>query len=457
MTFRPMESNLSSPTPLRSLSTGNVSAQVSELGGRAVVQVRIDPTVKRGALDETSGKNLANAAQVALDERIPLVAVITSSGADVNDGVAALHGWGCAAASITSCSGVVPIIFVVTGPTISGPALLLGLADIVIFTKSASAYVMGPGSVASFTGEEVSVEDLGGAEVHGAHTGVAAAIVSDETAGLELVESILSLLPGNCDEEPPRLATYDPPERLTPEAGELLPTTATGSYDISQVVRSIADEGDFLELWPGWARNIVVGLATIDGRAVGIVANQPIALAGTLNIQASQKGARFVTFCDAFNIPLVTLVDTPGFFPGKDLEWRGMIRHGAQLVGAYARATVPRVCVLLRKAYGGAYIVMDSKQMGNDVCIAWPTAEIAVMGARQAVEILHRRETSEVRAQREADYTESLLNPWIAAERGLIDMVIEPAETRATIASALEMLSTKREVLLPKRHDNLPL
>lgn len=444
-------------TTLRSRSKGTVSAQVTELGGRTVVQARIDPTVRRGALDEVSGLNLAAAARLALDQRLPLVAVITSSGADVNDGVAALHGWGTAAAALAACSGVVPSVFVVTGPTVSGPSLLLGLADIVIFTETASAYVMGPGSVESFTGEVVTVETLGGANVHRSHTGVAAAIVPDELAGLELAEVIIALLPGNCDEEPPSWPNTDPIGRLTPEAGDCLPTTATGSYDIRNVIHAIADDGDFVELWAGWARNMVVGLTTIGGRAIGVLGNQPMALAGTLNIPASQKGARFVAFCDAFNIPLVTLVDTPGFFPGKDLEWRGMIRHGAQLVGAYARATVPRVCVLLRKAYGGAYIVMDSKRMGNDVCLAWPTAELAVMGARQAVEVLHRRESDEVKALHEATYTETLLNPWIAAERGLIDMVIEPAETRRVVAEALEMLTTKREVLGPRRHDNLPL
>lgn len=442
---------------LRSGSKGTVSAEVTDMGGRCVVQVRIDPTVRRGALDEIGGLNLAAAARTALEKRLPLVAVITSSGADVNDGVAALHGWGTAAGALAGCSGVVPTVFVVTGPTVSGPSLLLGLADIVVFTEAASAYVMGPGSVASFTGEVVTVETLGGADVHRSHTGVAAAIVPDESAGLELAETIISLLPDNCDSEPPCWATDDPIARPTPEAGECLPTSATGSYDIREVIRAIVDDGDFVELWAGWARSLVVGLTTIGGRPIGVLANQPSALAGTLNIPASQKGARFVGFCDAFNLPLVTLVDTPGFFPGKDLEWRGMIRHGAQLVGAYARSTVPRVCVLLRKAYGGAYIVMDSKQMGNDVCVAWPTAELAVMGARQAVEVLHRRESDEVKAQREATYTETLLNPWIAAERGLIDMVIAPAETRRVVAEALEMLSTKREVLAPRRHDNLPL
>lgn len=456
-TSEPRLSATAVTTSLRSKSKGTVSAHVGELGGREVVQVRVDPETRRGALNEISGLNLAAATRVALDERLPLVVVMASSGADVNDGIAALNGWGTAAAALAGCSGVVPTIFVVTGPTVSGPSLLLGLADIVVFTKDASAYVMGPASVESFTGEVVSVETLGGVNVHRSHTGVAAAIVEDEAEGLALVEDLLQLLPSNCDEVPPETNCSDPTDRPTPEAGACLPNAQTGSYDVRDVVRAVVDDGELVELWAGWARNLVVGLASIGGQTIGILANQPTALAGTLNIPASQKGARFVSFCDAFNIPLVTLVDTPGFFPGKDLEWRGMIRHGAQLVGAYGRATVPRVCVILRKAYGGAYIVMDSKKMGNDVCIAWPTAELAVMGARQAVEVLHRREPDQLKAQREAEYTETLLNPWIAAERGFVDLVIDPSDTRRVIAESLKMLSSKREILAPRRHDNLPL
>jgi acetyl-CoA carboxylase carboxyltransferase component len=222
-------------------------------------------------------------------------------------------------------------------------------------------------------------------------------------------------------------------------------------------MREIVDDGELLELRSRWAPNLVTALARIGGRPVGILGNQPLAIAGTLDIPASQKGARFVAWCDAFNLPLVTLVDTPGFYPGKDLEWRGMIRHGAQLVFAYARASVPRVCVILRKSYGGAYIVMDSKKMGNDVCLAWPTAELAVMGAKGAVEILHRRATPEERRQREREYEDRFLNPYLAAERGYVDAVIEPAETRAAVAAALDALATKREVLQGRKHDNTPL
>jgi len=272
-----------------------------------------------------------------------------------------------------------------------------------------------------------------------------------------MVALLLSYLPANADETPPFWPTDDPPDRLTPEAGELLPSASAGSYDVRKVIGAIVDEGELLELRERWAPNLVTAFATIAGRPVGIVANQPIAIAGTLDIPSSQKGARFVGFCDAFNLPIVTLVDTSGFYPGKDLEWRGMIRHGAQLAFAYARATVPRICVILRKSYGGAYIVMDSKKMGNDLCLAWPTAELAVMGAKGAIEILHRRATPDERAQLEVEYDERLLNPFIAAERGYVDAVIEPVDTRAEIAQALAMLDSKQESLVGRKHDNSPL
>jgi acetyl-CoA carboxylase carboxyltransferase component len=245
--------------------------------------------------------------------------------------------------------------------------------------------------------------------------------------------------------------------RSVPEAGALIPPSSTGSYDVRAVIRALADDGDLLELRPRWASNVVTALTTIGGMPVGVVANQPLALAGTLDIPASQKAARFVAMCDAFNLPIITLVDTPGFYPGKDLEWRGMIRHGAQLVFAYGRATVPRICVILRKSYGGAYIVMDSKRMGNDLCLAWPWAELAVMGAGQAAAILQRRATPDERAAFEADYSERLLNPYIAAERGYVDAVIDPAETRSVIGEALRLLVDKRERIQPRAHDNTPL
>ncbi len=442
---------------MRAGTKGCVTARVDDIGGRPAVVLEIDPSDRRGALSPDDGESIAIAAHTALAERIPLVGYIASSGADIVEGMAALHGWGLAARALADCSGIVPIVLVVTGPAVSGPALLLGLADLVVMTSDSYAFVSGPTMVTEFTGVRIDSAELGGAHVHARHTGAASLVVDSVEVATEMVELLLSYLPAHADEAPPRWPTDDPADRLTPEAGDLLPAASTGSYDVRSVIASIVDDGELVELRPRWAPNLVTAFATIAGRPVGLVANQPIAIAGTLDIPASQKGARFVGFCDAFNLPIITLVDTSGFYPGKDLEWRGMIRHGAQLAFAYARATVPRICLIVRKSYGGAYIVMDSKTMGNDLCLAWPTAELAVMGAKGAIEILHRRASPEERAELEADYEERLLNPFVAAERGYVDAVIEPAHTRAEIAHALAMLDSKRESLVGRKHDNSPL
>ena len=397
------------------------------------------------------------AAQAAFDERIPLVVVMASSGADIREGFAALHGWGLAARALTDCSGFVPTIIIVDGPAVSGPALLLGVVDHVVMTDRAYAFVSGPTMVEEFTGIAVDNDELGGPGVHARSSGAATAVVTDLPAAIEYVERLLSFLPDHLDREPARLDVQDSADRPTPAAGYVIPSASTGSYDVRSIIEILCDHGDFLELRSQWAPNLVTCLASFDGRPVGVVANQPRALAGTLDIHASQKGARFVSLCDAFNLPILTLVDTPGFYPGKDLEWRGMIRHGAQLVFAYGRASVPRVCVILRKSYGGAYIVMDSKTMGNDICLAWPCAELAVMGAGQAAAILQRRSTPSERAAFEADYSERLLNPYIAAERGFVDAVIDPSSTRSAICSALEALADKRERFPARKHDNAPL
>ena len=422
-----------------------------------MVWVDIDPSYHRGALSAEASGVIANAATTALNQRIPLVLAMASSGADILGGIAALHGWGQAARAIAHCSGVVPTFTIVTGPAVSGPALLIGLSDFVIMTADSYAFVSGPTMVAEFTGITMTNEQLGGTDAHAKQSGVASMVVADYESAVSSLEHLLTYIPNNVDELAPPIHTGDASDRLVPEAGAVIPDTATGSYDVRKVIKAIADDGEMFELRERWAANVVTAFITIDGESVGVVANQPMILAGTLDIPASQKAARFVSFCDAFNIPLLTLVDTPGFYPGKDLEWRGMIRHGGQLVFAYARATVPRVCVILRKSYGGAYIVMDSKKMGNDLCLAWPTAELAVMGAGQAAAILQRRATPEERAAFEADYSERLLNPYVAAERGYVDAVINPEETRREVAAALVMLRDKRERLAPRKHDNTPL
>jgi acetyl-CoA carboxylase carboxyltransferase component len=435
---------------------GSVTGGIALLGDRQVMLLQVDPAVRAGALSERDGEALARGFDLALEARVPVVAVLSSSGADVNEGVGALHGWGGAARAMARCSGIVPLLAIVTGPTLSGPALLLGLADVVIATPDAQAYLVGPEGVADFTGESVTAAALGGAGVLRRRSGVAALGAVDADGAMQLAGAVLAHLPDNCDEEAPPTATADPVDRPIPGAAAIIPPHSTGAYDVRDVIAGTADDGELLELWREWAANLVTAFITVEGRPVGVVANQPLSMAGTLDITASQKGARFVGLCDAFNLPIVTFVDTPGFLPGKDLEWRGMIRHGASLVAAYARATVPRVCVVLRKAYGGAYIVMDSRTMGNDYCIAWPTAEVAVMGAKGAVEIIHRRLDEAGRAAAEQEYAETLLTPWVAAGRGLVDAVIDPADTRREVAAALSVLRSKREHLPGRAHDTLP-
>ena len=436
---------------------GRISAGVEQVGGRPAVVVRSNPSPGQDSLTAAAGEAVAAAANHALAARLPFVGVISTSGSDMGDGVGSLHGWGHAAKALANCSGVVPIALSVVGSTLAGPALLLGLADFVVMTPDATAYVSGPQAVAELTARHVAPADLGGSSVHSRLTGVAAVDASSDDDAIAIIGSLFSYLPAHSDQQPPVLRCHDPVDRPTPELRDVLPLTATGSYDVRHVVDTIVDDGEMLELRPRWAPQLVTGLARIGGHPVGVVANQPNALAGTLDIAASQKGARFVAMCDSFNLPILTLVDTPGFLPGKDLEWRGMIRHGAELAFAYAEATTPRVCLVLRKAYGGAYIVMDSKAMGSDLTLAWPSAEIAVMGAQGAVQILHRRSDPETRAAAEADYRDTLLTPWIAAERGLVDEVIDPSETRASIASGLSVLVRKRERLRPRKHANGPL
>ncbi len=418
--------------------------------------ISADSPHRRGALAPADSETIVAGLQTALAKRLPVVLMLSSSGADAHHGVAALHGWGEAARVLVRCSGVVPILAGVTGQAISGIALLIGLADIVVMADDAYAFVSGPVPVQEMTGVVIGPDELGGAPIHARASGTACAITSADDV-LETLTDMLAYLPHHCDELPPTIDTADPRGRLTPEAGALLPTQATGAYDVRGIIGESVDDGCFVELRAGWAPNMVTGFASLGGYAVGVLANQPMSIAGTLDIAASQKGARFVNFCDAFGLPLVTLVDTPGFYPGKDLEWRGMIRHGAQLAFAYARATVPRVAVVLRKSYGGAYIVMDSKTMGNDVYLAWPSAELAVMGAEQAAQILRRGADPTEIADYVADYEGTYLNPYVAAERGYVDGVIDPAHTRRELIDTLDMLSTKRERLRQRRHDNTPL
>jgi acetyl-CoA carboxylase carboxyltransferase component len=455
------------PTPLAGHRSPTAVARLTEApDGRLVSTFRIEGGKHVGAIGPPEGQVLERAIRHAIEFGIPVVGTIASSGADVAEGIPSLHAWGRVARALADASGVVPTLLAVVGPCVSGPALLLGLADVVVMTESAFAYVSGPDTVRAFTGIDLDHHALGGARTHDRRSGVTASVAPDEAAALETLWTLLEYLPANHLDDPPRWVTDDPVDRECTQAAATVPARATASYDVRAVVDDVLDADSMFELRAHHAPNLVTALGRLAGRTVGVIANQPQQRAGTLDIEASEKAARFVQWCDCFNIPLVTFVDTPGFEPGKDLEWRGMIRHGAELVYAYAAATVPRLCVVLRKAYGGAYIVMDSKGLGNDWCGAWPTAEIAVMGAAGAVQILHGRAlraiedpTARAEEQRhlEAEYEARFSNPYVAAERGYVDDVIAASDTRRVLATVLDRFATKRELGRPRKHGNSPL
>jgi acetyl-CoA carboxylase carboxyltransferase component len=443
----------------------SVHAGLTQVDGRPVAAFRVEGGRHAGALGPADSATIERTLRQARDLDVPIVGLLSTSGADVTEGVASLHAWGRIARLLARASGEVPIILGVTGPCLSGPALVLGLADHVVMTPDAFAYVSGPDAVREMTGVEVTSMSLGGPDVQSERAGVATMVVDEDQLDAAIAE-LLSYLPSHTLDDAPHEQPDDPVDRDCVVAASVVPTEPTASYDVRDVVRDVLDDGSFLELRPRYAPNLVTAYGRVDGHAVGIIANQPRTRAGTLDIEASRKAARHVQHCDVFNLPIVTFVDTPGFEPGKDLEWRGMIRHGAELVHAYCEATVPRVCVVLRKSYGGAYIVMDSKGVGNDICLAWPASEIAVMGAKGAVQILFARELRGLadddardarRAELEAQYVAEYCTPRTAAERGYADDVIDPADTRRAVAASLAMLATKRERPAPRRHTNGPL
>jgi len=452
-------------TPIMEQRDEGVRASIGEIDGRRVVELHVEGGKHHSAVGAAGAEAMERSIRLATDLGIPFVGWLDTAGADLNEGVVSLHGWGSCARALTDASGVVPTIIVVTGACVSGPALCLGLVDHVVMTRNAFSFVSGPDAVAELTGVELDRERLGGAWVHEHRSGVASLVVDDHDDALVAVAAILSYLPSNHLDDPPRVAFDDDVERYSERAAAAVPAVATAAYDVRIVIDDVLDADTFLELRPAYAPNLVIGLGQIAGRPVGVVANQPCQRAGTLDIEASRKAARFVQWCDAFNVPIVTLVDTPGFEPGKDLEWRGMIRHGAELVHAYGEATVPRFCLVLRKAYGGAYIVMDSKKLGNDWCIAWPSAQIAVMGAPGAVQILHGKRLAGLEADArlaeqtdlELDYADRFSNPYAAAQRGFVDAVIEPRDTRRALAAAIERFATKRDSRPSRRHSNTPL
>jgi acetyl-CoA carboxylase carboxyltransferase component len=441
-------------TPLHAWADAAASAEITEIDGRRVVAFRVAGGKHHGAIGINGSATVERAVRLAGELQVPLVGEFDTSGAELRDGVAALHAWGRLARELVHISGVVPTLLAVTGACVSGPALALGLFDHVVMTEDAFAYVTGPDSVQDFTGVRVSRAELGGSAVHAQRTGVATLVVPDDLAARSALSALLWYLPDHHLADPPRLETSDDEARSCSAAAAAVPQRSTASHDVRVVVRDVLDADSFLEVRPQYAPNLVTGYGSLGGRAVGIVANQPIQRAGTLDIEASRKAARFVATCDAFNMPIITFVDTPGFEPGRDLEWRGMIRHGAELVHAYSAATVPRICVVLRKAYGGAYIVMDSRGIGNDLCVAWPSAEIAVMGAPGAVAILNKGRNDEGLV---TEFRETFENPYRAAERGLVDAVIDPIDTRRVLADALAVLVEKRDTRAARRHSNTPL
>ncbi len=453
--------------PVAARRGGAVQASLTELDGRQVAWFRLAGGPHRGAIGPVEGQVLERLIGLALNVGVPVVGELSTSGADVRDGLASLHAWGRVAKALSDASGTVPIVFSVLGPCLAGPALMLGIADHVVMTADAYAYVSGPASVQEFTGIPVTSADLGGADVHARRSGLASLVVADEAEAAWAVGDLLSYLPSNWRADPPVMACDDPVDRPCRVAATTVPDRATASYDVRTVIGDVVDRDSFLEVRAGYAPNVVTGYGRLAGAPVGVIANQPSYRAGTIDIDASTKAARFVQCCDAFGIPLVTFVDSSGFQPGKDIEWQGIIRYGAQLVAAYSAATVPRISVVLRKAYGGAYIVMDSRGLGSDLVLAWPTAEIAVMGAPGAVQILHRRrldafddpsDRATSAAKLEAEYASRYCTPQVAAERGYVDDVIDPTDTRRLLVAGLAALRSKR-VPPPDglKHTNPPL
>ena len=434
------------------------------VNGRKVFVFSQDFTVFGGALGEVFAEKIHKLMDMALKVGAPLVGLNDGAGARIQEGVVSLASYGGIFHRNVLSSGVIPQISVILGPCAGGAVYSPAMTDFIFMVRETShMFITGPDVVKTVTGEDVTLEELGGAMSHASKSGVATFVADDEKACLDDVRFLLGFLPQNNMEPPPHEELGDDPDRECPALRDLLPASPNMPYDMHAVISEVADGGEFFEYYPHWARSIICGFPRIDGHPVGIVGNQPLVLAGVLDIESSEKAARFVRTCDAFNIPLVTFVDVPGFLPGVDQEYGGIIRHGAKLLYAYCESTVPRIQVITRKAYGGAYVVMNSKSIGADLAFAWPSAELAVMGPQGAVEIVYRRELQQAadpakrRAELVTEYTERYANPYVAAERGYIDDVIDPAETRRKLVAGLAMLRTKREELPQRKHGNVPL
>jgi propionyl-CoA carboxylase beta chain len=441
-----------------------VVAGHGRINGRLAYAFAQDFTVFGGSLSETNAAKIVKIMDLAMKMGAPVIGLNDSGGARIQEGVASLAGYADIFLRNTLASGVVPQISAIMGPCAGGAVYSPAITDFTVMVKQTSyMFVTGPDVIRTVTHEQVTKEELGGAMTHNEKSGVAHFAVENDQECILLIRELLSFMPGNNLDDPPRVTSTDPPDRADPALDTIVPASPNQPYDMLDVIYPVVDDRSFLEVHAHYARNILVGFARLGGRPVGIVANQPAYLAGTLDIDASVKGARFVRFCDAFNIPLVTFEDVPGFLPGTVQEYGGIIRHGAKLLFAFAEATVPKLTVITRKAYGGAYCVMSSKHIRTDLNLAWPTAEIAVMGAEGAVNILYKREldaardVNAARAAKVAEYREKFANPFVAAQRGFLDEVIQPRQTREKLIKGLATLETKRDKNPPKKHGNIPL
>lgn len=436
------------------------------IDGRPVCVFAQDFTVFGGSLGEVFGEKIVKVMDLAMKTGVPVIGINDSGGARIQEGVVSLGLYGEIFLRNVHASGVVPQISLIMGPCAGGAVYSPAVTDfIVMVDKTSHMFITGPDVIKTVTGEDVEFEELGGAHTHNSKSGVAHYMAADEDDALEYVKGLLSFLPSNNMETPPAYPVAVDMDVTDDDLAldTLIPDSPNQPYDMHTVIESVLDDADFLEVQPLFAPNMITGFGRVEGHPVGVVANQPMQFAGTLDIDASEKAARFVRTCDAFNVPVLTFVDVPGFLPGTDQEWNGIIRRGAKLIYAYCEATVPKVTVITRKAYGGAYDVMGSKHLGGDVSLAWPTAQIAVMGAQGAVNILYRKELGAAadpdaeRARLIAEYDETLANPYLAAERGYVDRVIMPSETRTQVIRALRALRDKRQTLPPKKHGNIPL
>ena len=434
------------------------------VNGRPVFAFSQDFTSRAGSLGEMHSRKICKAMDLALKAGVPFVGMNDSGGARIQEGVDALSGYGQIFYRNSACSGVIPQISAIMGPTAGGAVYSPAMTDYVFMVKNTSyMFITGPEVIKAVTGEEISFEALGGAKTHNEKSGVAHFACENDADCIEQIKRLLSFLPANNMEDPPPVAAGDDPRRTAPELDRIIPDQAGKAYDMKEVIRAIVDNGEFFEPHQHFAQNIIVCFARLNGRTLGIIANQPKSLAGCLDINASDKATRFIRFCDAFNIPMLTIADVPGYLPGSNQEWGGIIRHGAKLLWCYSEATVPKLLLVTRKDYGGSYLAMCSRDLGADMAFAWPTAEIAVMGAEGAANIIHRKEITEAadpaakRKEKILEYDNLFANPYVAASRGYIDAVILPSETRPRLIDALETMCSKRELRPPKKHGNIPM